>query len=237
VCFFCQTLRASFRKVDAVGELSVHICEDAITIVSEIPIRLPKRWLHPELVTAFCKANYNMQGTVSYQTWLAGVFAGLALVVGPDGVPFSCAAEVKQPVLDVEAAGTDNIIMANSGEAPAELVPGEIEVARSTGELDLVVDGIPHKFAQLSLEPAKELQSISADEVGTVESVLAGTEEQLGGLTPSRSPENETIVPSAETPAAVGETIVPVSESPAAVSEETRGLTPPSSPEPGVVSP
>lgn len=208
------------------GELSVHICDDAITIVGEMPIKLPKRWLHPELVTAFCKANYNLQGSVGYQSWLAGVFAGLALVIGPDGVPFSCAEEVKEPVLDVEAAGTVNIIMANSGEEQEpkrsrslELLPGEIVVPGHT-----VIDG-------------EIVQSIESVEVSASNGELVGTEKQLGGLTPSRSPESETIVPSAETPAAVGESIPAVSESPAVASEETRGLTPPGSPEPGAVSP
>ena len=204
------------------GELSVHICEDAITIVGEMPIKLPKRWLHPELVTAFCKANYNLQGSVGYQSWLAGVFAGLALVIGPDGVPFSCAAEVKEPVLDVEAAGTVNIIMANSGEEQEpkrsrslELLPGEIvvpghtvidgqivqsiesvSVAAADDDLALYVDAHPHKFTpggEFSPEPAV----------------------------------TETIVPSTETPAAVGESVPQVSESALAVDESPAAVANP----------
>ena len=111
------------------GELSVHICEDAITIVGEMPIKLPKRWLHPELVTAFCKANYNLQGSVGYQSWLAGVFAGLALVIGPDGVPFSCAVIIDNTVTSQSASDNDKGLP-ESGLA-AEQLPRQIERARS----------------------------------------------------------------------------------------------------------
>jgi hypothetical protein len=186
-----------------VAELSVHFSEDAITFADggELLGKLKKTSVDPRGLEGFVKVNYTMQGTVAYQTFLQGVVAGLSLAFGPAGEPRADLEEISPTV-------AEQILSGELTAADLELLPGEIVVP----------------------EPAKELQSISADEVGTVESVLAGTEVQHGGLTTSRSPENETIVPSAETPAAVGETIVPVSESPAAVSEETRGLTPPGSP-------
>lgn len=97
-----------------------------------------KDQLHPVGYEAFLKANYNVQGSVGYQTWLSGVLAGAVLIIGPPALP-------------------------------------------------------------------------SEDE-----------------LTPSHSPEVETIVPPAEASAAVGETIVPVSESPAVVaSPEASGAVSP----------
>lgn len=176
------------------GELSVRISDESIIIDGEMPITLPKRWLHPELVTAFCKANYNMQGTVSYQSWLAGVFAGLALVIGPDGIPFSSGAIV---------GGTGELTGDGTGQAAAELQQSEMtEVTQKR----LVPDGNP-----IDLKTP------------------AVASEETRGLTPPGSPVvSETIVPTAETPAAVGETIVPVSESPAAVaSPEASGAVSP----------
>ena len=171
---------------------SLSVTEDAIVFSNEGKLigKLYKHQMHPQNIAEFTKANYNLQGTVKYDAWVAGAFAGLSLLLG------------EHMIGPEDRALTGD----GTGEAVAELVPGEIVVP----------------------ETAKELQSIGADEVGTVESVLAGTEEQLGGLTPSRSPEGETFVPVSESPAAVGETIAPVSESPAAVaSPEASGAVSP----------
>ena len=100
------------------GELSVEITDEAITIVGEMPIKLPKKFLNPELVKAFCAANYNLQGSVGYQPWLAGVFAGLAVIIGPDGVPFSSAATA----------------VTSSEETPGLTPPGSPEASVTVGE-------------------------------------------------------------------------------------------------------
>ena len=43
--------------------------------------------LHPVGFEAFLKANYNVQGSVGYQTWLSGVLAGAVLIIGPPALP------------------------------------------------------------------------------------------------------------------------------------------------------
>lgn len=95
--------------------------------------------------------------------------------------------------------------------------------------------------ARLDLEEVAQRRLVPDGDPGSLKTPET-TEADTRGLTPLGSPENattaaETIVPVSESPVVVGETIVPVFESPAVVSEETPGLTPPGSPEPGVVSP
>ena len=150
---------------------SLKITEDAVEFSNEGELvgKLYKRQMDPQNIAAFAKANYNLQGTVKYDAWVAGAFAGLSLLLGEHMIGPE----------DLELTGD------GSGEAAPELLPGEIVVPGQT-----VIDGI------------------------TVGTAANG---EHGGLTPSRSPENETIVPSAESSADAGETIVPVPESPAAV--------------------
>jgi len=176
-----------------VGELSVRFSEQEIVFADDGVFvgKLSKSSIQPDGLQLFVEQYNELLGSVKYQPWLRGVMAGLSLAFG---VPTA-------PRLDAEEISpTDELTGDGSGESAPPLGVGEIA---KSGELDLVVDGLPH-----------------------------------GGLTPSRSPESETIVPSAETPAAVGETIVPVSASQeAASSDEHGGLTPSRSPEAGVVSP
>lgn len=106
--------------------LSVHDCGDSILIADEEKAigRLPKKSLHPIGLEAFLKTNYNLQGSVNYQSWLSGVLAGAVLIFGPPALPSE----------DQTAAVPD-----------PELLPGEIIVPGQTvidGKVVQSVDGL-----------------------------------------------------------------------------------------------
>jgi hypothetical protein len=165
---------------------SLKITEDAVEFSNEGELvgKLYKRQMDPENIAAFTKANYNLQGTVKYDAWVAGAFAGLSLLLGE---------HILGPEDRQKMESTVELTGDGTGQAAAELQQSEM-----TGltEKRFVPDGDP-----IDLKTP------------------AVANEEHGGLTPSRSPENETIVP--------------VSESPA---DSIGGLTPSRSPEPAAVA-
>lgn len=67
------------------SELSVHFCEDSITFVrdGELAGVMPIEAIHQEGLELFRKQNYELQGSVGYSAYLAGVLSGLTLAYGP----------------------------------------------------------------------------------------------------------------------------------------------------------
>lgn len=183
------------------ADLSVHFCEDAITFADG-----------GEFLGKLKKTSVDprvLDAFVKVNYSMQGTVAYqtfLQGVIAGLSLAYGPTGEPRAVLEEISPAVAEQILSGELTAADLELLPGEIVVPGQT-----VIDG-------------KTVQAIESAGVAAAD----GPEEQHGGLTPSRSP--ETIVPSAESPAAVGETIVPVSESPAAVSEETRGLTPPGSP-------
>lgn len=173
-----------FRKGVAVVT-SLSVTEDAIVFSNEGKLvgKLYKHQMHPQNIAEFTKANYNLQGTVKYDAWIAGAFAGLSLLLGEHMIGPEDRQELESAV-ELTGDGT--------GQAAAELQQSEVtEVTQKR----FVPDGNPVDLK-----------------------TPAVASEETRRLTPPGSPAvSETIVPSAESPAAVGETIAPVSESPAAV--------------------
>ena len=142
------------------AELSVHICEDAITFVDgdEFLGKLKKTSVDPRGLQAFVKVNYSMQGTVGYQSFLQGVVAGVSLAFGPAG---EARTDLEEASLTGELTGD------GSGETIPELLPGEIVVPGQT------------------VHDVQPLQSIDSGGVAAV----AIASDETGGLTPPRSPE------------------------------------------------
>ena len=103
----------------------------------------------------FKRLNYGMQGNVHYQYFLQGVMAGIAVLAGP---PIPTKIEIP-----IEAR-----------EQQTELPPGS-SPAGSLDDLATYVDAHPHKFGpdgEFVNDSPKELQTVEASEVGTVEDVL-----------------------------------------------------------------
>lgn len=67
------------------SDLSVHFCEDSITFVrdGELAGVMPIEAIHQEGLELFRKQNYELQGSVGYSAYLAGVLSGLTLAYGP----------------------------------------------------------------------------------------------------------------------------------------------------------
>lgn len=128
------------------SELSVHICESSITFARDgrPAAVLPRNSVDPEGLSKFQNQNYQLMGSVGHQQYLEGVFAGLQVAFGP---PTEALVE-----------------LANGADPP-----------QSASDLDLYVDAHPHKFGpdgEFVNDSLKELQTVEASEVGTVEDVL-----------------------------------------------------------------
>lgn len=92
--------------------ISLSITEDTIEFSNdgELVGKLYKRHMHPENIAAFAKANYNLQGTVKYDAWVAGAFAGLSLLLGEHMI------------------GPEDRALIGDGTGEASLLPGEVGV-------------------------------------------------------------------------------------------------------------
>lgn len=200
---------------------SLSITEDAIEFSNEGKLvgKLYKHQMHPQNIAEFTKANYNLQGTVKYDAWVAGAFAGLSLLLGEhmigpeDREEISPTDPIEHSVVELTGDGTgraavplvEQILSGELTAASPELLPGEIVVPGHT-----VIDGMT----------VQSIESVgvaaSNDELALVVDGIPHKSAPIGEVSPEPVA-SEAIVPTAETPAAVGETIVPVSESPAAV--------------------
>ena len=151
---------------------------------AEVVGKLYKRQMDPKNIAEFQKANYAVQGTVKYDAWIAGAFAGLSLLLGEHMI----------------------------GPEDREELTGELEVGSPTDPIlhstvELTGDGSGVAAVPVVDEETRGLTPPGSPEVAS-ETIVPSAEtpavsESHGGLTPSRSPEvaSETIVPTAELPA------------------------------------
>ncbi len=99
----CREMLFRLRKVNAVGELSVHFCEQSVDLAEDGKLlgKIPLQALHGDGLTAFKRENQLRMGTVYYQSWLSGVMSGVVLLFGPPElveVPVESPAENGTPV-------------------------------------------------------------------------------------------------------------------------------------------
>lgn len=165
---------------------SLKITEDAVEFSNEGELvgKLYKRQMDPQNIAAFAKANYNLQGTVKYDAWVAGAFAGLSLLLGEHMIGPEDRQELESTV-ELTGDGT--------GEAAAELQQNEM-----TGltEKRFVPDGDPVdlKTSAVASEENRGLTPPGSPEIPS-ETIVPSTEASADA--------GETIVPVPESPAAV----------------------------------
>lgn len=184
--------------------LSVHVCEDSIIITDEEEEkaigRLMKDRLHPVGLHAFLQANYNLAGSVNYQSWLSGVLAGAVLILGPPALPSEdqTAAATADP--DPELL-PDEIIVPGHTVHNGEVVQSPAEVTAATpsavvDDLAAYVDAHPHKFA-----PGGDFAAAPAAKADEIEPAPAVDELTGDGTGQSLAP---IVEPSAPAPEASG---------------------------------
>lgn len=152
------------------GILSVHVCEDSILISDEEKAigRLMKDRLHPVGLNAFLQANYNLQGSVNYQSWLSGVLAGAVLILGPPALP-----------------SEDQTAAATAGPDP-ELLPGEIIVPGHTVHNGQVVQSVADVTAAAGTVIDDKNLSNMIDTLGEIAKNVGGSSVEPTGTAPAQ---------------------------------------------------
>ena len=150
------------------GSLSVHVCEDSILIAHEEKAigRLMKASVHPVGLEAFLKTNYNLQGSVNYQSWLSGVLAGAVLILGPPALPSEDPAATAGP--DPELLPGEIIVPGHTVHN-GQVVQSVADVTAAApspvvDDLAAYVEAHPHKFApggEFAAEPAAKADEIA----------------------------------------------------------------------------
>lgn len=161
------------------GILSVHVCEDSILIADEEKAigRLMKAMVHPVGLEAFLKTNYNLQGSVNYQSWLSGVLAGAVLIVGPPALP-----------------SEDQTAAATAGPDPEQL-PGEIIVPGHTVHNGQVVQSVADVTAAAGTVIDDKNLSNMIDTLGEIAKNVGGSSVEPTGTAPAPDVEQKRLVP------------------------------------------
>ena len=177
--------------------MSLKITEDAIEFSNEGEIvgKLYKRQMDPENIATFSTLNYAVQGTVKYDAWIAGAFAGLSLLLGEHIIGPEDRQEL-EPTVELTGDG--------SGETISELLPGEIVVPGHTVHNFQPVQSIDSGGVAAvpivgeetgGLTPPRSPEAaVSETIVPSGETIVPVSESpagELGGLTPPRSPESD----------------------------------------------
>jgi len=128
----------------------VHFCETEIVFAvdGDIAGRLLNSNCHPEGLAAFKRTNYELQGSVGYQSFLQGTLAGLVLAFGPYGErrdPEDSTAKELQTIEPSEVGSVEGVLLDPVPLAGEEIiVPGHTVhdgVIAGTGEKTVEVPG------------------------------------------------------------------------------------------------